>query len=161
MNLTIQPVFQFQTGSIRRCRHTSFSTPCHPGFNSKLVRLEANEIVLVRGVNVCFNSKLVRLEVNAEDTDKILLTSFNSKLVRLEDRGFNWRHGAAHGRFNSKLVRLEDSVDVFVRPRIKCFNSKLVRLEGYTVRLHQRGRVCFNSKLVRLEGFPKPVKLFY
>ena len=55
------------------------------GFNSKLVRLEAQTASKIYFFTLTsFNSKLVRLEVNMCCALDVLYDSFNSKLVRLE-----------------------------------------------------------------------------
>ena len=56
-------MFQFQTGAIRRALSKCGLFRILLSFNSKLVRLEAgNQLILPLKVLISFNSKLVRLE---------------------------------------------------------------------------------------------------
>ena len=53
-------------------------------FNSKLVRLEVQNILSLSSLKNSFNSKLVRLEAECLTIIMTSVLSFNSKLVRLE-----------------------------------------------------------------------------
>ena len=77
-------MFQFQTGAIKRARCCSLRAGLSNCFNSKLVRLKDDEILILINDEIGFNSKLVRLKAWDGHALRRGGLCFNSKLVRLK-----------------------------------------------------------------------------
>ena len=123
-------------------------------FNSKLVRLKAQQHSQQGPVHQRFNSKLVRLKVDALDIllRKKLLFQFQTGAIKSWVGLRSCRR--SFGCFNSKLVRLKAHQRRGFKPRLQFrFNSKLVRLKVAAAGLLSvRSILRFNSKLVRLKA---------
>ena len=113
-------MFQFHSGSIKRCAAIVREGIKQGCFNSIVVRLKGVESFAPKPFFHSFNSIVVRLKGKRQALQIINHNSFNSIVVRLKEiifSGFN----AGRESFNSIVVRLKDAYKGLVKPNNERF----------------------------------------